>query len=132
MATTANTTAQTVYFKGIMGEVANPLSPLLNFSLLIHPEENTVGGTVKLTISNGEEEVYSGQVTGVTHASGLHDVVRLISIRGNFPPKNKFSGIVFPFEANMALSSDWKGSGGITFRGENYENLPINGDTFNL
>lgn len=132
MATTANTTTQTVYFKGTMGEVANPLSPLLTFSLLIHPEENTVDGTVKLTISNGDEEVYSGQVTGVTHATGLNDVVRLISIRGNFPPQNKLSGIVLPFEAHMALNSDWKGSGGITFRGKNYENLPINGDTFNL
>ncbi len=128
----ANTITQTIYFKGMMGEVTDPLSPVLNFSLLVHPSENTVSGTVKLTISDGQEEIYSGQVAGTTHASGFKDVVRLINIRGNFPPQYKLSGIVLPFETNMSLDSDWDGSGGMTFKGRNYENLPIKASIFNL
>ncbi|CAL2057409.1 DUF1842 domain-containing protein [Tenacibaculum sp. 190524A05c] len=127
-----NTITKTIYFKGVMGEIPDPLSPVLQFSLLVHPYENTVSGTVKLTISNGEEEIYSGQITGSTHASGFKESVRLINIRGNFPPQHKLSGIVFPFEANMSLDSDWNGSGGMTFKGRNYEKLPIKGSIFNL
>ncbi|CAL2091412.1 DUF1842 domain-containing protein [Tenacibaculum sp. 190524A05c] len=127
-----NTITKTIYFKGVMGEIADPLSPVLQFSLLVHPYENTVSGTVKLTISNGEEEVYSGQVTGSTHASGFKESVRLINIRGNFPPQHKLSGIVLPFETNMSLDSDWNGSGGMTFKGRNYEKLPIKASIFNL
>ncbi|CAL2077060.1 DUF1842 domain-containing protein [Tenacibaculum sp. 190524A05c] len=127
-----NTITKTIYFKGVMGEIADPLSPVLQFSLLVHPYENTVSGTVKLTLSNGEEEVYSGQVTGSTHASGFKESVRLINIRGNFPPQHNLSGIVLPFEANMSLDSDWNGSGGMTFKGKNYEKLPIKGSIFNL
>lgn len=55
-----NTITKTIYFKGVMEEIADPLSLVLQFSLLVHPYENTISGTVKLTISNEEEENYSG------------------------------------------------------------------------
>ena len=127
-----NTITKTIYFKGVMGEIADPLSPVLQFSLLVHPYENAVSGTAKLTIANDEEGIYFAQVTGSTHASGFKESVRLINIRGNFPPQHKLSGIVLPFEANISLDSDWNGSGGMTFRGRNYEKLPVRGSIFNL
>ncbi|MDY0780298.1 DUF1842 domain-containing protein [Tenacibaculum sp. IB213877] len=131
MATTANTAVETIYYKGTMGFVPNLLATIFNFSLLVHPEEHTVSGTVKINVGI-DKKVYFGKVTGAVYSTGLGDIVRVLNIQGNIPTDNKFSNVLLPFEANMALKADWNGEGGFSFLGQHEQNVPIKADIFKL
>ena len=108
MATTVNTATETIYYKGTMGFVPNLLATIVNFSLLVHPEDHTVSGTVRISVGT-DKKVYSGRVTGTIYSTGIGDIVRVLYIQGNIPTDNKFSNVLLPFEANMALKADWNG-----------------------
>lgn len=133
MATTANTVTavETIYFKGTMGFVPNLLATIVNFTLLVHPEEHTVSGTVRINVGT-DKKVYSGRVTGTVYAAGIGEIERVLNIKGNIPTDNKFSNVLLPFEANMALKADWNGEGGFSFLGQHEEKVPVNADIFKL
>ncbi|WP_442265305.1 DUF1842 domain-containing protein [Tenacibaculum sp. ZS6-P6] len=130
MATTALAT-KTVYFKGLMGFAPNLLATVVNFSLLVHSDKHTVSGTVKINVGT-DKKSYSGKVSGTVYATGLNDIVRVISLQGHIPSENKLTPLEFPFEANMALKADWSGEGGFSFQGQHDEKVPVKGSTFNL
>ncbi|WP_043706449.1 DUF1842 domain-containing protein [Tenacibaculum ovolyticum] len=131
MSTTINTAVETVYFKGTMGFVPNLLATIVNFSLLVHPENHTVSGTVTINVGT-DKKTYTGKVTGTVYSTGYGDIVRVLSLNGSIPSDNKLTPLQFPFEANMALKADWSGTGGFSFQGYHEEKVPVKADTFNL
>lgn len=131
MSTTIDTTVETVYFKGIIGFAPNLLATVVNFSLLVHPENHTVSGTVTINVGTNKKS-YTGKVTGTVYSTGFGDIVRVLSLKGNIPSDNKLTPLEFPFEANMALKTDWNGEGGFSFQGQHEEKVPVTGNTFNL
>ena len=130
MATTALAT-ETVYFKGSMGFIANPLGTMVDFSLLVDSDKHTVTGNVTIT-DGATKESYSGRVSGTTYPAGYGDIVRLINITGSIPGSNPLTPIQFPFEANMALKADWDGKGGFTFLGKHHDDVEVQGSIFKL
>ncbi|KAB1157424.1 DUF1842 domain-containing protein [Tenacibaculum aiptasiae] len=131
MSTTVDTAVETIYFKGTMGFAPNLLATIVNFSLLVHPENHTVSGTVTINVGT-DKKSYTGKVSGTVYSTGLGDIVRVLSLKGSIPSDNKLTPLQFPFEANMALKADWNGEGGFTFQGKHEEKVPVNGHIFNL
>ncbi|TCP28430.1 uncharacterized protein DUF1842 [Tenacibaculum skagerrakense] len=131
MATTVKTTTETIYYKGTMGFAPNLLATVVNFSLLVHPDNHTVSGTVRINVGT-DKKSYSGKVSGTVYATGLNDIVKVISLHGHIPSDNKLTPLEFPFEANMALKADWSGEGGFSFQGQHDEKVPVKGSVFNL
>jgi len=131
MSTTINTGIETVYFKGTMGFAPNLLATIVNFSLLVHPTNHTVSGTVTINVGT-DKKTYTGKVTGTVYSTGYNDVVRVLGLKGSIPSDNKLTPLQFPFEANMALKADWNGTGGFSFQGQHEEKVPVIADTFNL
>ncbi len=131
MSTTINTAVETIYYKGTMGFAPNLLATLVNFSLLVHPEDHTVSGTVTINVGT-DKKTYTGKVTGTVYSTGFGDIVRVLSLKGSIPSDNKLTPLEFPFEANMALKADWSGTGGFSFQGQHEEKVPVTANTFNL
>ena len=131
MATTTNTVIETIYHKGTIGFAPNPLATLINFSLVVHPEDHSVSGTVKINVGT-DKKTYAGKVTGTVYSTGFGNIVRVLSLKGNIPSDNKLTPLFFPFEANMALKTDWNGKGGFSFQGKSEEEVPVTANTFNL
>jgi len=122
---------ETVYYTGTIGFAPNLLSTVVNFSLLVHPYNNSVSGTVKINVGTTKES-YIGEVTGKTYATGLGDSVRLLRINGNIPSNSPITPLNFPFEATMNLKADWDGKGGFSFLGEHKEDQPVSGKKYVL
>ena len=131
MSTTTNTAVETVYFKGTMGFPPNLLATVVNFSLLVHPENHTVSGTVTINVGT-DKKSYTGKVNGTVYSTGFGDIVRVLNLKGNIPSDNKLTPLEFPFEANMALKADWNGEGGFSFQGQHEEKVPVTATSFNL
>ncbi|SED08678.1 protein of unknown function [Tenacibaculum sp. MAR_2009_124] len=131
MTTSTNTAVETIYYKGTMGFVPNLLATIVNFSLLVHPDDHTVSGTVR--ISDGtDKKTYVGKVSGTVYAAGVGEIVRVLHITGNIPADIKDAPLQLSFEANMALKADWNGEGGFSFLGKHEEGVPVKADVFKL
>lgn len=126
-----NATIETIYYKGTLGFSPNLLATIVNFSLLIHPEDHSLSGTVKINIGTNKK-TYTGKVTGTVYSTGFGNIVRVLSLKGNISSDNKLTPLEFPFEANMALKEDWNGAGGFSFQGQHEEEVPVTANTFNL
>lgn len=122
---------RTVYFNGTIGNVTDPLATIIHFSLLVHPSDHTVSGTIRISQGAGKE-TYHGQITGKTYAIDSNNFVRLISLNGTIPSSNKLTPLLFPFDAILSLKKDWNGIGGFYFLGKHKEEVPVNATIFNL
>ncbi|AUC16157.1 hypothetical protein BTO06_13745 [Tenacibaculum sp. SZ-18] len=125
-----DTALETIYYKGTMGFAPNPLATVVNFSLLLNYEDNSVSGTVKINVGT-DKKSYTGKVSGKVYSTGLNGFLRVLSLQGNIPSDDKLTPLEFPFEANMALKADWSGEGGFSFQGQHEENVPVKGSIFN-
>lgn len=114
-----------------MGFVPNLLATIVNFPLLVQPENHTVSGTTTINVG-ADKKTYIGKVTGTVYSTGYGDIARVLSLNGSIPSDNKLTPLQFPFEANMALKADWNGEGGFTFQGQHQEKVPVTANTFNL
>ena len=131
MSTIKNTEFEFIHYKGTMGFVPNPLATIVNFSLMINQEDHTVNGTVRISVGT-DKKTYSGKVTGTAFSTGFNDIVRILSIKGEIPSNDKFTPLLFPFEANMALKADWSGQGGFSFQSQHEAELPVKGSVSDL
>jgi len=129
--TSVVTKTETLYYKGSMGFLANPLDTIVEFSLLVDSEKHTVNGNVTIT-DGATKETYSGKVSGSTYPAGLGGISRLINITGSIPNSNPLTPLQLPFEANMALKADWDGKGGFTFLGKHHDDVEVKGSIFKL
>lgn len=131
MSTTTNTAVETIYYEGTIGFAPNLLATIVNFSLLVHSEDHSVTGSVKINVGT-DKKTYTGKVTGTVYSTGFGEYVRIISLKGSIPSDNKLTPLQFPFEATMSLKTDWNGTGGFSFQGQHEEKIPVTADIFKL
>jgi len=124
-----NLATETIFLKGTFGNLVDPLTTIISFSLLVYPSENNVIGTVKV-FPNTAQEAFSGQVSGKIYTFKNNDVKRLISLQGENYSNTKFTP--FPFEAILSLDDDWNGKGGFSFEHLQEENINISASSFVL
>lgn len=115
----------TLIIRGTMGSTVNLNSPIVKFNLTADPESRKVHGSVEVTLGNPEDKPYRGNVTGTIYPTGFRKFDKVISINGDLPSHNPLTPLNFPFSANMALEADGNGIGGLSFKGQHDEELPI-------
>lgn len=65
--------------KGSIGNVGMPGAPIVHFSLVVVPSQNSVNGAVQITqaTQNGN---YQGQVSGKIFATGFGTTTQVVSL----------------------------------------------------
>lgn len=109
--------------KGTIGNVGMPGAPIVHFSLVVVPSQNSVNGAVQITqaTQNGN---YQGQVSGKIFATGFGTTTQVVSLRGNVH-SDGVTPIEIPFEAHLALDGSWNGTGGFAYANTHVENVPV-------
>lgn len=109
--------------KGTIGNVGMPGAPILHFSLVVVPSQNSVNGAVQITqaTQNGN---YQGQVSGKIFATGFGTTTQVVSLRGNVH-SDGVTPIEIPLEAHLALDGSWNGTGGFAYANTHVENVPV-------
>lgn len=115
----------TIIIQGIMGSTVNLNSPIVKFNLTADEETHQVHGSVEVTLGNPEDKPYIGNVTGTLYPTGFKQFDKVVAIHGALPSHNPLTPLNFPFNANMGLEANGEGIGGMNFKGQHDEELPI-------
>lgn len=109
--------------KGTIGNEEMPGAPIVHFALVVVPSKHKVTGSVQITQATASGN-YSGNVTGLIHATGFGDVTQIVSLTGSIHPDGP-EILELPFAANMAINGAWVGKGGFGYGNVHVQNAPV-------
>ncbi len=123
MSTENNAIVGSYLAKGTIGNVGMPGAPIVHFALVVTPGTHKVTGNVNVTqaVLNGN---YSGQVHGTIFATGLGEVTQVVALTGMVSGGGTMP-IEIPFEANLSINGEWKGTGGFSYSNTHVESVPV-------
>jgi hypothetical protein len=115
--------------KGTIGNVGTPGAPIVTFSLVVVPSQNSVSGTAVITQAvNGPDSHIVVQVKGKIYATGFGEYTKVVSFQGqyvqSFPPP-AIGSFLADFDAHLAIDNAWNGKGGFSYYNHQVENVPV-------
>ena len=114
---------------GTIGNVGTPGAPIVSFSLVVVPSQNSVSGTAVIKQAvNGPDSHIVVPVTGKIYAAGLGQYTQLVSFKGQYVqtfPAPAIGAFLADFDAHLSVDAEWNGVGGFSYYQHHIENVPV-------
>lgn len=113
--------------KGTIGNVGMPGAPIVHFSLVVSPEQNTVSGIVEITQAVDRPTI-KVNVTGNIRYTGYGDITKIVNLSGEYivsVPPPAIGSYLQKFTAYLDVNNNWNGTGGFTFGTQKVDDVPV-------
>ncbi|MDI9339301.1 MAG: DUF1842 domain-containing protein [Sediminibacterium sp.] len=115
---------------GTAGNLGMPGAPIMHFSLVVVPSQNSVNGTVHITqvIAPPYGDIVIRNVKGTIRSTGYGKVTQVVYLEGEYVvsvPPPAIGSYLAHFSASMAIDDNWNGMGSFSYGGNDVENVPV-------
>lgn len=115
---------------GVAGNLEVPGAPVMHFSLVVVPSQNSVNGTVHITqsIAPPNSDIVIRNVHGSIRATGYGKVTKIVYLEGEYVvsvPPPAIGSYLAHFSASMAIDDNWNGTGSFSYGIHDVDNVPV-------
>ncbi|WP_296943298.1 DUF1842 domain-containing protein [uncultured Massilia sp.] len=118
-----NAIASAYLVKCVLGNVGLPGAPVASLALVVTPASRKITGYVEITQAT-QGGNYSGPVQGTMFSTGLGEVTQVAALTGMIHADGPMP-IEIPFEAHLAITKDWTGTGGFSYANVHVDHVPL-------